>query len=403
MAAPKMVKTKTPGIYKRGGSYVVVWEHRGKQHKSFHRTMAEAREAKGQRSSGKTRPTSRVKFGDYFAEWIEAYAGRTKRGFSETTRPEYRRAIVDHVLPRWATWKLSEIEPGDVRDLFNAMRRKGCSTSQIVKVKAPLSAMLATAVEDNLLASNPITNVRIPAAPSTGESDEVEPKAKALTRAELALLLGSIPEDWHLFFEFLAHTGLRISEAVGLRWKHLDLGGEQSRVMVREQFYKGQRKKLKSASGRRDVPLSSGMAKRLLALRTTSGGAGRPDLPVFASKAETELLPANVYRRVLAPAAIGLGFKVEIEDEEGKTHDRSTVSFHTFRHTCASLLFAAGRNVKQVQEWLGHADPRFTLSTYVHLIDDGVGDADFLDDEVGKGWARSHPKKTEDEEVGAAA
>jgi integrase len=55
------------------------------------------------------------------------------------------------------------------------------------------------------------------------------------------------------------------------------------------------------------------------------------------------------------------------------------VSFHTFRHTCASLLFEAGKDVKQVQEWLGHADPAITLRTYVHLMDDGLGDADFLD------------------------
>jgi site-specific recombinase XerC len=58
------------------------------------------------------------------------------------------------------------------------------------------------------------------------------------------------------------------------------------------------------------------------------------------------------------------------------------VSFHTFRHTCASLLFAEGRNVKQVQEWLGHADPGFTLRTYVHLLDEGLGDPGFLDDVV---------------------
>lgn len=58
------------------------------------------------------------------------------------------------------------------------------------------------------------------------------------------------------------------------------------------------------------------------------------------------------------------------------------VTFHTFRHTCASLLFAAGRNVKQVQEWLGPADPGFTLRTYVHLQDEGVGDAAFMDEAV---------------------
>lgn len=39
--------------------------------------------------------------------------------------------------------------------------------------------------------------------------------------------------------------------------------------------------------------------------------------------------------------------------------------------------------MKQVQEWLGHADPGFTLRTYVHLLDDGLGDADFFDEVVG--------------------
>jgi hypothetical protein len=35
--------------------------------------------------------------------------------------------------------------------------------------------------------------------------------------------------------------------------------------------------------------------------------------------------------------------------------------------------------VKQVQAWLGHADPGFTLKTYIHLMDAGVGSPDFLD------------------------
>jgi integrase len=64
------------------------------------------------------------------------------------------------------------------------------------------------------------------------------------------------------------------------------------------------------------------------------------------------------------------------------------VTFHTFRHTCASLLFEAGRNVSQVAEWLGHADPAYTLRRYVHLLDAGLGDADFLDAELGDGGNR---------------
>jgi integrase len=375
----QLAKTSTPGIYKRGSRYVVVWRHRGHQHKSFHRTYAEAREAKAQRTAGDRRPVAKVRFEDYFSDWIDTYAGRTARGFSETTRPEYRRSIEDHALPRWRTWRLSEVEPADVRDLFGTMRKAESSTSQIKKVRAALSAMFATAVDDNLIRSNPIAGVRIPAG---AQDERGERKAKALTRAELAILLAAIDEDWQLFFEFLTHTGLRISEAIGLRWTHLDLG-ETPRVMVWEQFYKGERKGLKSTSGRRDVPLSPNMAARLLVHRRDAF-AGE-DSPVFPSGAGTELLPANVYRRVLMPAAVDVGMYVEIPtDDPEKPHKRSTVSFHTFRHTCASLLFDQGRNVKQVQEWLGHADPGFTLRTYVHLIDDGVGDASFFDEALSR-------------------
>ena len=53
--------------------------------------------------------------------------------------------------------------------------------------------------------------------------------------------------------------------------------------------------------------------------------------------------------------------------------DLSWVGFHTFRHTCASLLFAEGRNAVQVQRWLGHHSPAFTLSVYVHLLDEDLG------------------------------
>ncbi len=61
------------------------------------------------------------------------------------------------------------------------------------------------------------------------------------------------------------------------------------------------------------------------------------------------------------------------------------VTIHTFRHTCASLLFAplehggGGKNVKQVQEWLGITHRPTLSKEYEHLIDAGVGEAEFLD------------------------
>jgi integrase len=79
------------------------------------------------------------------------------------------------------------------------------------------------------------------------------------------------------------------------------------------------------------------------------------------------------------------------------------VSFHTFRHTCASLLFEAEKNVRQVADWLGHADPAFTLRTYVHLMDEGLGDAAFLDALVGNPGATRDPQTAASEESALAA
>jgi hypothetical protein len=38
------------------------------------------------------------------------------------------------------------------------------------------------------------------------------------------------------------------------------------------------------------------------------------------------------------------------------------------------MLFAEGRNAVQVQRWLGHHSPSFTLATYVHLLDRDIGE-----------------------------
>lgn len=47
------------------------------------------------------------------------------------------------------------------------------------------------------------------------------------------------------------------------------------------------------------------------------------------------------------------------------------------RPTCATELFKAGKNPKQVQLWLGHHSASFTSDTYVHLLPDDLGESPF--------------------------
>ena len=238
--ASKLEPTNTPGIFRRHVkgcprgrckcSYVVVWRHRGKQHKQTFRTLAEAREAKGNRDAGDRRPIARVRVRGLLRR-LDRVLRRPHRagvlGDDPAGVPSPDRASTRS--RRWGTWRLAEIEPTDVRELFGELRkRRRRPRRRSRSCGRALSAMFATAVEDGLLRSNPVQRRTHPPAASD-EQPEEDDRAKALTRAELALFLAALPSDWRLFFEFLAHTGLRISEAIGLTWAHLDLG-ERPRV-----------------------------------------------------------------------------------------------------------------------------------------------------------------------------
>jgi Phage integrase family len=95
----------------------------------------------------------------------------------------------------------------------------------------------------------------------------------------------------------------------------------------------------------------------------------------------TPLDASNVMRRVLKKA--------------GRRAGVLWVGFHTFRHTCATLLFRNGLNAKQVQVWLGHHSPTFTLGTHVHLLSDDLPDAGFLDELTGTGGNSGATSTTE--------
>jgi integrase len=368
----KLTRTSTPGVFRRHRqrcprkgrcdcSYAVVWRHRGRQTTETFSTLAEAREAKGQRQAGDSRPASREPFEDYARRWLDTYRGRTSRGFSESTRTTYRRDIENWAIPYFRGCRLEEIEPPDVRAFIGHLDEAELRATSIRSILAPVKAMYATAVEDGAVRVNPTVNVRI----GVGRKD-IEPgrEIRAMTRVELAEVLGRIPEDSRLLFELLAHTGLRISEAIGLTWADVEFG-ESPRLLVRRQDCRGEIGPLKSEQSCRDIPLSPGMARRLGAERGSRADSDR----VFTSPQGFPLAYGNIRRRVLVPAVEAAG--------------HPWVTFHTFRHTCASLLFEAGRDVKQVAEWLGHADAGFTLKVYVHLMDAGVGDAAFMDYAVG--------------------
>lgn len=388
-AAERLVRTSVPGVYRRGNRYVVVFrDPQGRQRKRSARTLAEARALKAELQAdvkrGEYRALSRVTFGEYAREWVASYQGRTSRGIRPETRASYRDHLEREAIPFFGRMPLAAIEPRDVKRFAASLAARGLAPTSVRRIVAPVRALLATAFEEGVIRANPAAGVRLaqPAEPS----DEGE-RAKALTEEELRALLAELPDEWRLFFRFLAYTGLRISEAVALTWGDIDFA--KRRVHVRRRRSQGRLDVPKSRYGRRAVPLSKGLARALAQAR----GLAPNEAPVFPSAAGGYIEPSNLMRRVLKPAARRAGVP--------------WVGFHTFRHTCASILFRHGLNAKQVQAWLGHHSPAFTLATYVHLLPDDLPSADFLDalgdGQGGNTWATEAPESGRDREVGAGA
>jgi len=403
----RLEKTKTPGVFKRGSRYVVIYRDLdGRQRQESARTYDQARRLRCSRVSdvdtGGYRPPSRVTLAEYARGWVERHQG-SGRGFREATRADYRRDLERYVIPFLGHKRLTALRRPDVKALVawladdeaqaerhrrenmareragrRALRAPGpLRDGTVARIMAVLSGCLTAAVDDELRKDNPASRVVLPKRDALRDpgDDDAEDKAKALKRAELAVFLDLVRPDWRPFFRLLAATGLRVGEALALDERHLALDGSRPMVKVRRAVDKAGRTmdRPKSEHGARDVPLPHAVVVELRAHL-----ARRPEPPadaqrrygrlVFPSSSGTPMAQNNVRRRVLEPAA----------EEAGV----AWVGFHAFRHTFASVHIERGTNIVRLSRLLGHHKPSFTLDVYGHLLDDGLGEPLDLDAEL---------------------
>lgn len=367
----KYERTSTPGIYRRGKIYVIKQRDRtGRMHARSASTMSEAKTIQATLRADAAHGTlfveTRDRFDDYAREWVRTYAGRTSRGFRSSTREEYERSLRLHAIPFFGRMRLSDIQPPDIKAYIASCDAKGLGKHGVKNALCPVKALLATAFEDGLIRNNPSANVRAILNHADEQFDEsgadvAEDQVRALTPDELSRFLDALPSKHQLFPRFLVSTGLRIGEAVELRWKDIDLAG--GKLHVRRAYYRGVIGPPKTRFGVRSIPLTVELQEALRELRSRTAHAADDDF-AFGSRTGTRLDAHNYRTRVIRTTASRAGLP--------------WVSFHTLRHTFASICFRSGCNAKQVQLLLGHHAASFTLDTYVHATEDDLPAMDFL-------------------------
>jgi integrase len=165
-----------------------------------------------------------------------------------------------------------------------------------------------------------------------------------LSADELERLLAKLRPDRRTIAATMLYAGLRVSEALGLRWCDIDWDADVLHING-----------TKTAASRADVPLVAPLKAALLAHRARRPGVG--EALVFRSANGRHLERQGVLRSLYAAGdAAGLN--------EGQS---KRVGCHDMRHSCAALLFAAGVPAPEVAAILRHANPRVTLSVYAGI------------------------------------
>ena len=143
---------------------------------------------------------------------------------------------------------------------------------------------------------------------------------------------------------------------LALRWRDVDL--EVGLLRVSRTLYEGHFDEPKTRSSNRTVPLS---AKAVEILSSKRPRVADVDALVFCTKKGTPLCRRNVSNRQLAPICKALGLP--------------RISWHSLRHSNATLLDSVGTPLGTVQALLGHSSPEITRDIYLHSLPAGARDA----------------------------
>jgi integrase len=271
---------------------------------------------------------------EYLSEWVE----NTRADVAPRTYLQYFQVIhefLKHLRVR-AERLLREITPMDIRSWRDALKAKGLSAPSVNGSIKILRMPFLAARDNGYIDINPCTknSVRL-------LKDEARNIAKDVFEPQqIAALITAAPsEDWRGMILCGYFTGLRLRDCSELRWSNVNL---DKRIITVET-----RKTRKDVT----VPIHPQLGAWL---KNQTRGIGKaPVFPSLAGKrggGKTGL--SMTFRRIMDAAGIKGRL---LREANGAGKSRSSLSFHSLRHSFNSALANAGVGVELRQELIGHS------------------------------------------------
>lgn len=298
-------------------------------------------------------------FTDYIVLWLDTI----KISVDEITYKGYKWMCDAHILPYFTSKKikLCDISRNHIQDYINYKfengrldNKGGLSPKTLKEHKLIINSVLKEAVKNDLISKNPCEFVKLPSI------QHREPTF--YTKQQVSELLTAIKkEDLYPLIYLTIIFGLRRSEVLGLKWDSVDFDRKFITIKHTVVNYRGTVEKdtTKNKTSRRTYPMNDYVEKMLLDIKSKEN----ENRCLFGKEyINNDYIFKWNNGKPFSPDYITAKFS-KLLKENNLPHIR----FHDLRHTCASLLIDNNYQLKDIQEWLGHADIQTTANIYGHI------------------------------------
>ena len=315
--------------------------------------------------------SEKVKLRDYLASWLENVV---RPNVKRTTYRNYASAVTTRIIPYLGDMDVQELRPRDIDGWLMQLASSGMSHGTIRQTKAVLSVAMKYAVYPaELIPTNPTTGINIPRSAPRNII-----KRTVITPKQFAALNPN--GRCYPLLKILYHTGLRLSEALGLTWDDIDLVTGTFTV-TRQRIQAGYFDTPKTATSARVFYID---AYFLSYLRTLKAAQAKDELrlgqayQIAYESTDKErtliILPKRLHPKIEAERRTLIcvhpsGIPYRHESVRSMLHQLG-LNAHSFRHTHATRLIEAGAKPVDVAARLGHADATITQNLYAHDTED---------------------------------
>jgi integrase len=279
-------------------------------------------------------------FHEFASEWLDARRSELR----PRTVKDYEWALSYHLLPFFREHRLTEITIAEVDRYKAAKVREGrLGAGRINKTLKLLAQIMDLAIEYELTDR---------ANPARGRRRRVkEPKVRRswVEAEQLTALLDAADPYLRPVLAVLAGAGLRVGEAIALRWRDISIATATLRVGTAKT----------DAGTDREVDLPGGLVEVLSECKARRRRVGAKD-PVLITRTSRCQTVTNIDHRLKT----AIRRANMILEEAGIEPISERVSPHSLRRTYASLRAALGDDPVYIAEQLGHQDPAFTFRVY---------------------------------------